>query len=230
MITPESGCDRECAWMVRPRAACRVIPSRTCWRRTTSVPRPAAPRDRATRGYGHDVGWDERFRSGRGREHYEPDVRHSQYGQPGSDRAGHHHRRRGRGDVFGDGLADCASPAHGLHDLYRTLCAGRGGRAGATLHLASNDVTANPFDIVLIDFGTIPSRPISLSRQPADACRRAGAGRGRGWCRTTASLTFTLEHRHGEFPRLSVTLDGADADVFSVTTVRCRHSPRAPRR
>ena len=102
-----------------------------------------------------------------------------------------------------------------------------GGSRSATLHIASNDATHNPFDIVLTGMGTTGgTTPAIAVEQPAGTCLTSGATRSFPSVRPyhMAEMAFTVRNTlaaRGLGPAsdlriTKVALSGANADDFQI--------------
>ena len=96
------------------------------------------------------------------------------------------------------------------------------GAKNATLHIASNDSTNNPFNIVLTGNSANNGFPIIGVQQPLGTNLTNGVGTnnfGSVAVGTNASLTFTITNSgSANLTGLVITIDGSNSVLFTVTT------------
>ena len=92
----------------------------------------------------------------------------------------------------------------------------------AALHIANNDSNENPFDITLTGSGTAISAPEIAVEQPVGVDIVDGGSRDFGSVAfgSDTSLVFTIRNiGTADLTGLGITIDGADAGSFSVTSI-----------
>lgn len=96
------------------------------------------------------------------------------------------------------------------------------GSKTATLHIASNDGTTNPFNVALTGTGTDVAVSHLSVEQPAGTQITSGAATGFGnvVIGSSTTVTFTVKNLGGaSLTSVGVTIDGTDASMFTLSAV-----------